>query len=183
MDARAITQALETLVHLPSITELDRLVVQSDGSFAIDAYHSFAGCIGRTCIDTLVRGHNRRDVVRALQALLAQLMHVARQCASTLDAPYVMGNFRAYGLETPDTVRYTHYLRLLVGHMCKARDLVQMCRRTYLADITTSALLDVCLQDIQTIHRIISPVESWLHRTEKSPPEVTCAAALDTINT
>ena len=183
MDARAITQTLETLVRLPSITELDRLVVRSDGSLAIDAYHHFAGCLGRTCLDTLVRGHNRHDVVRALQALLAQLLHVARQCATALDAPYVMGNFRAYGLETPDTVRYTYYLSQLSAHLCKARDLVQMCRRMYRADTTTSALLDVCLQDIQTIRSIIVPVESWLRRTEKSPPEIACVAGLEIINT
>ena len=163
MEALDIKNALHILATIPTINQYDRVVLYADGSFGVDRYHHYTGYIGRSCLDKLVGGYNRRDIVRGIEDLITQLLRVAQECSSKLDSVYVVGNFRAYGMKTPDTILYTDYLRQLWINVCNIRDLVDTCKLIYLSDAVITALLEDCLKDIRRMSRIIDPFIPRLH--------------------
>ena len=162
MFVRDINHALHILATIPPITRYDRLAIHDDGIFVIDIYHRYTGFIGRSYMDKLLGGYNRRDIVRGIETLIGQLTLLAYECCTNLDSPYVRGNFQAYGMESKESLQYIGYLRHLFINVGNIQDLVDTCKLVYISDIATMKLLEDSLHNIQCIHTIIAPVVSWI---------------------
>jgi hypothetical protein len=155
-------QVLHILLTIPSTTQYDRLYIREDGLFSVDISHTYIGCIGRTFMDTVVGGYNRRNILQAIESLIRNLTHLANRCAMKLDTPYVRGNRRSFGLETEETRRYSGYLQQLSDTLCKLYLLITTLRLVYVADTTTCRVLDDVNQDIETIYHILDQVHMSL---------------------
>jgi hypothetical protein len=146
---------LHILSNIPLTTRYDRLFIREDGIFSVDTYHMYIGWMGRTIMDTVIGGYNRKTIFQAIESLIINLTHIANSCVMKLDTPYVRGNMRTFGLETEETRRYSGYLQQLGDKMCNLDMLITTLKLVYITDPTACKLLDDVHQDIQTISRVI----------------------------
>ena len=149
---------LHVLSNIPSTTQYDRLFIQEDGIFTVDTSHLYVGCIGRTIMNTIVGGYNRRTVLQAIETLVGNLTHLANTCAMKLNNPYARGNMRAFGLETEETRRYSAYVQQLNNKACNLCLLITTLKLVYITDSTACKLLDDADQEIQAIYHLIDPL-------------------------
>ena len=151
--------ALYILSNIPSTTQYDRLCIQEDGTFSVDMSHIYIGRMGRTIMNTVIGGYNRRTVLNAIESLVRNLTHISNTCMITLNNPYARGNLRTYGFQTKDTQRYSGYLQQLKDKVCNLYLLITTLKLAYIADRTSCKLLDDVNCDIQTIYQIIDPMK------------------------
>jgi hypothetical protein len=146
---------LHILDELPLLTPDQRMYVSDDGVFRIDSY--YMGCVGRSVLNLVVGGYNRTTIVRSLQTFLRKVLDTATDAAYSLNTPYVIGNFRTYGLESGQTKENRGYLQKLSTDLEKVRVLIGTLTRIYITDKAICRQLNACSADISTIQEIVSP--------------------------
>ena len=147
--------ALYILSNIPSTTQYDRLFIREDGTFSVDMSHIYIGRMGRTIMNTVIGGYNRRAVFNAIESLVRNLTQIANTCMIKLDNPYARGNLRTYGLQTKDTRRYSGYLQQLKDKLGNLYLLITTLKLAYITDTTACKLLDDVNHDVQTIYQIV----------------------------
>jgi len=150
--------ALLILESIPASNQYDRLYIQGDGLISVDMYHRYTGCLGRSCMHQVSGGHSRQTILHAIETLLCELTRIAHECTENLCAPYTIGNFRCYGLETDATKYYKSQVGRLVNGLHKLRALIATLQLVYIGDTHTAGLLRDSIDRLQTIEFVVQPV-------------------------
>ena len=138
---------LHTLTHLPTLLVDQKLFVDDEGVFGV----SSCGGVGRRLRDLWIGGYNRNSILHTLRQLIQHVLDTANYTSQQLHTPYIIGNFRTYGIWSPDRTRLLHLIRA-------TENLVQMIhtlKLIYHADEATCQALDSCLCDTSNAKTIM----------------------------
>jgi hypothetical protein len=128
--------AINALMELPTLIDSDRLYLNHEGRVVKDYTYFILGRVGRTIMNTLKTGYNRHDIVSFYERLIQHLIHVINKCHTFFQKPYIVGNFKVFGILPVEGQMYTKNIHDLYLHIGKLKQNITILLSMYSHDIS-----------------------------------------------